>query len=462
MKVMILAGGTGTGLWPVSRIYNPKQFVKLKKQKSIFQNTIEGCLKVIKPEDVTIVTNREYKYFVLDQLQEISVTLPEENIILEPAFKNTLHAVSVGVFRIKKIHGEDSDIIVIPLNSLVNDYSRIFNNKEYFHIEDKRDNIIIFGMDATGAYTGYGCIKIGTQKGVGYSVEEFIDNQLQVDDNILSSNKYLYNSGVLLFNSVVFLDELKTYHKDLYDYLERDIIDEAYNLDIKLTVEKGILEKSKKISVIHLEDIIEKDNIYSDFYKQYENIQDENGNITYNDNVFLEAKNNLVYAENEKVVSIVGCSDLVVIDQPDALLVCNKNQTEKVRDVALILKDKGDNRVDYHTTCYRPWGSYTVLEEGAGYKVKRITVLSGKKLSYQMHHHRSEHWVVVNGTATVTKEGVEYTVKQGESIFIRAEEKHRLENKEKNNLEVIEAQIGHYLEEDDIVRFEDDFGRGKH
>lgn len=142
------------------------------------------------------------------------------------------------------------------------------------------------------------------------------------------------------------------------------------------------------------------------------------------------------------------------------LLVCNKNHTEKVRDVASILKDRGDDRAEYHTTCYRPWGSYTVLEEGIGYKIKRITVYSDKKLSYQMHYHRSEHWVVVTGAAIVNKEGKEIIIRQGESVFISAGEKHRLENRGKCPLEVIEVQIGSYLGEDDIVRYDDDFGRG--
>lgn len=461
MKVMVLAGGTGTGLWPVSRIYYPKQFVKLNGENSIFQKTILGCVDAVKIEDIIIVTNIEYKYFVLDQLNEISISIPESNIIFEPIFKNTLHAVSVGVFSTTLSQNKYDDFIVIPSNGLVSDYGRIFNNYEYFKVGNRLNNIILFGMDATGVYTGYGYIKAGAEDNSLCSVEDFIEKPAKDKVDELIKNGYLYNSGVLFFNSRIFLDELQLFYGDLYNVLKENRIDDAYKLDVQATVEKGILEKTKKLSVIHLKDVIEKDNIYSEFYKQYNVDKDEFGNKSFNDNVYINAKNNLVYAENNKVVSVVGCDDLIVIDQPDALLVCNKNHTEKVRDVASILKDRGDDRAEYHTTCYRPWGSYTVLEEGVGYKIKRITVYSDKKLSYQMHYHRSEHWVVVTGTAIVNKEGKEIIIRQGESVFISAGEKHRLENRGKCPLEVIEVQIGNYLGEDDIVRYDDDFGRGE-
>jgi mannose-1-phosphate guanylyltransferase/mannose-6-phosphate isomerase len=217
------------------------------------------------------------------------------------------------------------------------------------------------------------------------------------------------------------------------------------------------MEKSDKVAVIPLNikwsDLGSFDAIYEVFEK------DENENVVYGENVVLNSKGNLVYTHSKKLVSLIGVNDLIVVDTKDALLICNKGDSQKVKDVVKYLKQKEDERVLFHRRVYRPWGWYEVLEEGRFYKVKKITVLPGKKLSYQLHYHRSEHWVVVKGMAKVTIEGEEKFVRSGESIFVRSGYKHRLENPGKIPLEVIEIQVGEYLGEDDIVRFEDDWNR---
>lgn len=462
MKSIILAGGTGTGLWPVSRIYNPKQFVKLKnRSESFFQRTVKNCVDIMVSEDIFIVTNSEYKYFVTGQLEEIGIHIPESNVILEPSFKNTLHAVSMGVCKIMDVFGGHvRDVLVIPSNGAASDYSAIFNHSDVFSCNSFGANMLTFGIKPVGAYTGYGYIKVGSKGGkVCFKVDKFVEKPEIAEAEQLVKDGCMYNLGVLYFSTDTFMAELEKFEPELHGYFASRNFDEAYNLPISTTVEKAILEKTQRLAVIPLEEQWSSVDKFSDFYRQYNEDKDARGNIAFNDNVFIESSNNLVYAEGDKIVSVVGCDNLIVIDQPDALLVCNGHEAEKVRDVASVLKERNDSRAEYHTTCYRPWGSYTVLEDGKGYKIKRISVLQGKKLSYQMHYHRSEHWVVAKGTAAVVKDGVKHIVRSGESIFISVGEKHRLENPGKELLEVIEVQIGSYLGEDDIVRFEDDFGR---
>jgi mannose-1-phosphate guanylyltransferase/mannose-6-phosphate isomerase len=456
MKSIILAGGVGSRLFPLSREYYPKQFIKFKAfGKSLFQLTFKRTLKLSSLDDIYIITNKKHKFLVLGQIEELGYNFDEDNILVEPVGKNTLPAIYYGVKVIKERDGDDT-VAVFPSDHLIEDKEEFVKSvKDGIKLAD--DYLITFGIKPNKPHTGYGYIKPGEKLDIGYKVDEFKEKpDLETAKKYIESG-YLWNSGMFLFKTDIFEEDVKKYCPEVYEAFKDGSIEEIYKKVPDISIDYGIMEKSDRVAVIPLtikwSDLGSFDAIYEVFEK------DENENVVYGENVVLNSKGNLVYTHNKKLVSMIGVNDLIVVDTKDALLICNKGDSQKVKDVVKYLKLKGDDRVLFHRRVYRPWGWYEVLEEGRFYKVKKITVLSGKKLSYQLHYHRSEHWVVVKGMAKVTIEGEEKFVRSGESIFVRSGYKHRLENPGKIPLEVIEIQVGEYLEEDDIVRFDDDWNR---
>ncbi|AFL94677.1 bifunctional mannose-6-phosphate isomerase/mannose-1-phosphate guanylyl transferase [Thermococcus cleftensis] len=464
MKSLILAGGRGTRLWPLSRELMPKQFVRFLDDRSLFQKTVERALKFSRPEEIFVVTNRDYKFRVLDDLGELGVKLPEENVLLEPEGRNTLPAILWGVLRVEETFG-DSTVAVLPSDHLIEAgeaYERAFRNAEKL----AEGYLVTFGIKPTRPHTGYGYIrpggKIQSEGGViGYTVAEFKEKpDLETAKRYVEEN-YLWNSGMFMFRTGVFIEEVKVHAPKVWEAFENaGSVEEAYRAVPDVSVDYGVMEKTGKAAVVPLNtywnDLGSFDAIYDVLEK------DESGNAVRvsgknSDYIALNSRNNLVMTE--RLTATVGVEDLIIIDTDDALLVAHRGESQRVKEVYKLLKERGDERVFVHRTAYRPWGSYTVLEEGERYKIKRLTVLPGKKLSLQMHYHRSEHWVVVRGTARVVVGDREILLRPGESTFIPAGVKHRLENPGKVVLEVIETQIGEYLGEDDIVRFADDFGR---
>ena len=456
MKSIILAGGVGSRLFPLSREYYPKQFIKFKAfEKSLFQLTFERTLKLSNIKDIYIITNEKHKFLVLGQIEELGYNFKEENILIEPIGKNTLPAIYYGVKAIKERYGDDA-VAVFPSDHLIKNEDEFVNTiKDGVKLAD--NYLITFGINPNKPHTGYGYIKPGEKLDVGYKVEEFKEKPDLETAKKYIENGYLWNSGMFLFKTDIFEEEVKKYCLEVYEAFKEEDINEVYRKVPDISIDYGIMEKSDRVAVIPINikwsDLGSFDAIYDVFDK------DENGNIIYGENIILNSKHNLLYTHGGKLVSLIGIDDLIIVDTRDALLICNKGESQKVKDVVKYLKQKGDERVLFHKKVYRPWGLYEVLEEGRFYKVKKITVLPGKKLSYQLHYHRSEHWVVVKGMARVVIEGEEKFVRSGESIFVRSGLKHRLENPGKIPLEVIEIQVGEYLGEDDIVRFEDDWNR---
>ncbi|WP_368490082.1 mannose-1-phosphate guanylyltransferase/mannose-6-phosphate isomerase [Clostridium sp. BJN0013] len=458
MKIIILAGGNGTRLWPLSRGSYPKQFIKLQDDKpSLFQQTFKRSLLLADLDDIYVVTNEKYKFLVMGEIEELGYEYNESNILVEPEAKNTLPAIYAGVHEVAK-KGTDS-VVVFPSDHM------ILKEKEFANIIKAsealtKDSIITFGIKPDGPNTGYGYIAPGDEKLNAYEVKEFKEKPEYEIAVTYVNDGYFWNSGIFMFNTDFFINEVRSYAKNIYDAFENSSkIEEAFSkIDENISIDYGIMEKSKNVAVAPVDigwsDLGSFDAIYDVSDK------DENNNIVNSDNIVIDSKNNYIYSEKDKIVSTVGVNDLIVVDNRDALLICKKDQSQKVKKIVETLKSRNDSRIEYHVQDYRPWGYYKVLEEDKdSFKIKRIEVSQGKKLSYQLHHHRSEHWIVVKGMAKVTIDDIERFVPAGESIFIKPGQKHRLENPGKIPLEIIEVQMGDYLEEDDIVRFDDDYGR---
>ncbi|ABO49927.1 mannose-6-phosphate isomerase, type 2 [Desulforamulus reducens MI-1] len=455
MKVIILAGGIGTRLWPLSRTNYPKQFLKIKKMaRSIFQMTYERCLKLTDHQQIYIVTNINYKFLVVGQIEELGHQIDDRQILIEPVGKNTLPAIYYGVKEIQK-QGDDITV-VFPSDHLIKDEERFINTiKQGENLADQY--IITFGICPTKPHTGYGYIKPKEPLQVGNRVDQFKEKpDKETAVNYLAMG-YLWNSGMFMFRTDIFCQEVKEYLPDVCDAFKSPNILDIYDQTPSVSIDYGLMEKSKNVAVIPLDVHWSDLGSFDAFYDEFD--VDEQGNLNFDKDILIDSSNNMLYSNKEKAVALIGVHDLILVDQKDALLVCRRDHSQRVKEVVDRLKELNDPRADYHLTAYRPWGSYTILEEGFFYKIKRITVLPGKKLSYQLHHHRSEHWVVVKGTAKVTIEGKETFVRSGESTFVQTGFKHRLENPGKVLLEVIEVQLGEYLNEDDIVRLDDDFGR---
>lgn len=455
MKTIILAGGSGTRLWPLSRNCFPKQFLRLQNMdKSIFQISFERCLKLSALSEIYIVTNYDYKFLALGQIEELNYSIEESQILVEPVGKNTLPAIYYGVKEIQK-QGEDI-VAVFPSDHLIGDEMEFIQSmKEGEKLTDSF--IITFGIRPSKPHTGYGYIKPGSPVLNGFQVDEFKEKPDYETSLEYLRNGYLWNSGMFMFRTDIFTEELRQFHPEINELFTLDDINYIYEQVQNLSIDYGIMEKSRRVAVIPMRIMWSDLGSFDTFYDEFPG--DENGNIIFSDATVLNGTNNLLYTDKDKAVALIGVDDLIVVDEKDALLICKKNQSQRVKEIVNKLKEKNDPRADFHLTTYRPWGSYTILEEGFFYKIKRISVLPGKKLSHQLHHHRSEHWIVVKGTAKVTVEGIENFVRSGESTFVESGHKHRLENPGKVLLEVIEVQLGEYLAEDDIVRFDDDFGR---
>ncbi len=443
MKTLILAGGVGKSLFPLSREQYPKQFLKFNRY-SLFQMAVKRALKITSPMKTYVVTSNSQKFMVLDQLSEINADI---ELLLEPEPRGTLPAVYFGIKET-----DAKKVLVMPSDQIIEngEYLKLLRESEGLC----KDYLVAFGVKAKEANPNYGYIKPGKAISGGYTIDRFVEKP--EDAAALVSEGYLWNTGTYIFNSKLFIEECERFCPDVGMAFEKGV-DFAYSALPRLSLDKEIMEKTRRGAVVQMDAAW---NDAGSFDAIYELLQkDSNGNAIRGEFISVDSKNNVVIGD--RLIATVGLEDTVVVETRDVILVCPRKEATKVREVVKILKGVNDKRIESHVTVYRPWGSYTVLEEGPAYKVKRITVKPGKRLSLQMHYHRSEHWVVVRGTARVTVGDREFILRNGESTFVPAGTKHRLENPGLIPLDIIEAQIGEYIEEDDIVRFDDDFGREK-
>ena len=454
MKMIIMAGGSGMRLWPLSRTYYPKQFLKLSgMEKSIFQLTVERCLLMGGLEDIFIVTAKDYLHLVQGQIEELGGALPPGNILLEPAPKNTLPAI---LYAVRAIRVSGDDICAVFASDHMIDDPQILADAVTNSTKLAEKGFVTFGVTPTGPETGYGYIKLGKTVDGGAEVAAFKEKPDFDTARDYIQKGYLWNSGIFMFHSAQFEEAVREYNQEVFEAFRASNVDEFFNKTPAVSIDYGLIEKMKLLYCVPL--AMEWNDLgnFTTFYDKYNTRQDDKGNVYFNDEIMIDCGNNMVYSDGDKAIAMIGLSDIVVVDQKDALLVCHRSQTQKVKDVVGILQARKDPRADFHLTEYRGWGSFTILESNKFYKVKRLSVLPEKHLSYQMHYHRSEHWIVVSGTAAVMVDGVEKLLRSGESIYVPSGHKHRLANPGKLSLEVIEVQNGEYLDEDDIVRFEDD------
>lgn len=457
MTNLILCGGSGTRLWPISRTLMPKQFVKLFDNKSLFQLTVKRNSKLC--ESQFIVSNSEQYFLALDQLEELNKT--NNKYLLETIGRNTAPAIALACMSLDK----EKLVLVTPSDHLIKnekEYEEVINQAKTFANNNK---LVTFGITPTFAETGYGYIEsINT-----FDVKAFYEKpNLEIAEEYLKAGNYYWNSGMFMFKAGVFLDELKKYSPNIYESsleafnnatnenpLTRIKHEDMLNIP-EDSIDYAVMEKSSIVKVIPSDiewsDVGSFDSLYEELPK------DINGNTENKNHISLDSKNNLVYG-NERKIATIDIEDTIVIDTGDALLVSKKGSSQKVKQVVQKLKEQKSELHNIHLTGHRPWGTYTVLENSPGYKIKRIVVKPNSRLSLQKHFHRNEHWIVVSGSATVTIEDKIFILNPNESTYIKAGQLHRLENQGKLPLVIIEAQVGEYTGEDDIVRIDDDFKR---
>ncbi|MBD3808391.1 MAG: mannose-1-phosphate guanylyltransferase/mannose-6-phosphate isomerase [Epsilonproteobacteria bacterium] len=456
MTNIILCGGSGTRLWPISRTLMPKQFVKLFSNKSLFQLTVERNSKVC--DSQFIVSNAEQYFLSVDQLEELYKT--NNKYLLEPIGRNTAPAIALACFALDP----EELVLVTPSDHLIKDETEYAKVLKIASELASQNNLVTFGITPTFAETGFGYIESENT----YDVKAFYEKpDFETATKYLEAGNYYWNSGMFLFKAGVFLEELQKYSPAIYEAsleafnnASKDELIRIKHIDManipEDSIDYAVMEKSSKVKVVP-SDIAWSD--VGSFDALYEELpRDENGNTQNPNHISIDSKNNLIYGCERKIATI-DIEDCIIVDTGDALLISKKGSSQKVKNVVAKLKEQNSQLHHIHLTAHRPWGTYTVLEDTSSYKIKRIVVKPGKRLSLQKHFHRNEHWIVVSGTATVTVGSETRLVRPNESTYIKMGEIHRLENQGKIPVVLIEAQVGEYTGEDDIVRIEDDFKR---
>jgi mannose-1-phosphate guanylyltransferase / mannose-6-phosphate isomerase len=464
---VILSGGSGTRLWPTSRSAMPKQFLALVGPQTLFQETLLRCQGLPGLQAPLIVTNEDHRFLVAEQLRDLG--RKDATIILEPAARNTAPAIAAAAFAAMAISPE-AILLVMPSDHVVRDPVGFRRAVTDAMPSAKSGKLVTFGIVPTGPETGFGYIEKGADLGSGgvYAVQSFKEKPtLEQAQVLLASGKFVWNAGIFLFSAKSFLSELSAHQPQVHSSVEtafqgsqRDqdflrLTKDAFENAPSISVDYAVMEKTKQAAVRPVECGWNDVGSWSSIWEVKE--KDANGNAAPPNSIALDTKNTLV--SSKKLVAMIGLEDIVIVDTDDALLVAHRSQTQKTKEVVEALKARGDSSWQMHRKVARPWGSYDSIDASDRFQVKRITVKPGASLSLQMHHHRAEHWIVVQGTARITKGEEVFVLSENQSTYIPLGVTHRLENPGKIPLELIEVQSGSYLGEDDIVRFEDKYGR---
>lgn len=461
MKAIILAGGSGTRLWPLSRKKYSKQFLTLVDGVPLIDSTYKRILNFFSPEDVITVTNKDYYFYVKDSCSKISEEL-EKNIISEPVGKNTAPAIALACsFIVDKQKGDPAEevVFVFPSDHIIKPVEKFI---EYLKIAKKAAEngyLVTFGIKPTAPVTGYGYIKASEERNDFSIVERFTEKpDLKIAEEYLQSGKYFWNSGIFAFKISTFFDELKAHQPEVHKNIEKgyDFAVNDFSKMPSISIDYAVMEKSNKVVIFPMDIFWSDVGSWDSFYEISK--KDDRGNVSIGDVKILDTSNSLIFS-NKRLVGAVGVDDLIVIETDDAVFLSKRGNGQDVKKLLVELEKDHREEVLEHSEIIRPWGRYRVLEKSERYKIKKILVNPKETLSLQMHHHRTEHWVVIRGTAEVTVDNKTYFVHEGESTFVPKSTLHRLANRGKVPLEIIEVSNGEYVGEDDIERFDDKYGR---
>jgi mannose-1-phosphate guanylyltransferase/mannose-6-phosphate isomerase len=477
---VILAGGSGTRFWPLSRETHPKQMLQIVGEDTLLRQTVKRIDGFVPSENIWIVTTEDKLKSMRFHLDPLGLLVKPIQFINEPIGRNTAPAIGLAAIYLNHISPE-SIMIVLPSDHAIPDREEFLRDVELAIQGARNDHLVTFGIKSSRPETGYGYVKVENASKMDAKslckVECFVEKpNIETAKGYFSNRSYYWNSGIFVWKTSKILSEIEKYLPDLYKGLKEiesllfepnqpdgpkklnraNKLNKLYSSLESISIDKGIMERSRNILMVPanfrwsdlgswsaLDEIIEKD---------------KEGNILKGNLIDIGSQNSTIYG-SERLIATIGLKDMVVVDTPDATLVTPKELVQQVRKVVEILKQNGREEHLLHKTVERPWGSYTVLEKGEGYKIKRVVLKPGSKLSLQLHRKRSEHWVVVAGTAKVTRKNETYLVHTNESTYIPPHTEHRLENIGESLLQIIEVQNGEYLEEDDIERFSDDYGR---
>ena len=465
MKPVVLAGGTGSRLWPKSRAALPKQFLSLTSNSTMLQDTVTR-LKGTNAELPVFICNDAHRFLVAEQLRKKNIE--HDGILLEPVGRNTAPAIALAALHATKT-GNDPVLLVLAADHLIKDQEAFHSAIVKAGALANEGKLVTFGIVPDKPHTGYGYIKAGKVLNVGFEVADFVEKpQPETAKQYVESGDFFWNSGMFMFKASRYIEELGKYNPEMLEVCRRAIETEAPDLDfIRVdseifstcpddSIDYAVMEKTDSAAMVPLDAGWSDVGSWTSLWETAD--KDEDGNVCVGDIILKKTRNSYVNAE-QRLVSVIGLEDVIVVETKDAVMVAHKDDAQSIKNVVNKLKAEKRPEFEFHREVFRPWGSYDSIDNGARFQVKRITVKPGEKLSVQMHHHRAEHWIVVSGSAKVTIDDNTKLVTENESVYIPIGAVHALENPGKIPLELIEVQSGAYLGEDDIIRFSDRYGR---
>jgi mannose-1-phosphate guanylyltransferase len=472
---VIMCGGSGTRLWPLSRAQFPKQFLPLVNDTSMLQDTLARLPS--EHQAPVFICNEEHRFLVAEQVKQTDNT--KSTILLEPEGRNTAPAVALAALD-ALVDNDDALLLVLAADHVIKDKDKFHQAVGTATVAATQGKLVTFGIVPTHAETGYGYIQKGSkQKGQNdlqqgndtYQVAKFVEKpDVETAQGYLASGDYLWNSGMFLFKASRYLEELDKFRPDILSACRASVEKVEKDLDFTRpdresflqcpdeSIDYAVMEKTEDAIVVPLDAGWSDVGSYSALWEVCQ--QDAQHNVIKGDVIAHDTSNSYIHSQN-KLITTLGVDNLVVIDTPDAVLIANKDKVQNVKEIVNVLKAQQRNESTVHREVYRPWGKYDSVDTGERFQVKRITVNPGAKLSVQMHHHRAEHWIIVSGTAKITLDEKTFLLSENQSTYIPIGVVHALENPGKLPLEMIEVQSGSYLGEDDIVRLEDKYGRVK-